>query len=161
MKTLVVYYSRDGHTKMVAEEISKTVGADIYEIKELQSRDGIMGWLLACKDAMLKKATAIEVSTIEPANYDCVIIGSPVWALTIPSAVRSWLSQYGKGLKKTIFFVTMGGNGDKRAFSHMEVLCVNKPLLTTTFIDKEIARGEHKAKLDAFVTQIKEKQSSV
>jgi len=161
MKTLVVYYSRDGHTKIVVEEISKAVGADIYEIKETQSRAGIMGWILACKDAMLKKATAIEPSTIEPVNYDCVIVGSPVWALTIPSAVRSWFTQYGKSLKKTIFFVTMGGNGDKRAFSHMEALCAGKPLLTATFIDKEIAKGEHKAKLDVFIAQIKEKQSSV
>ena len=32
MKTLVVYYSAEGHTKKIAEEIAATLGADIFEI---------------------------------------------------------------------------------------------------------------------------------
>ena len=32
MKTLVAYYSAEGHTKKVAEEIAQNLGADIYEI---------------------------------------------------------------------------------------------------------------------------------
>lgn len=157
MKTLIVYYSRDGHTRTVAQEISAVFGADLYEIKEPLSRAGVIGWLLACRDAMLKKNTAIEVSTIDPATYDCVIIGTPVWAHTMPSAVRSWLTTYGKTLKNSMFFATMGGTGDKRTLAHMEELCGSKPLLTATFIDRKISKGEHKQVLNDFIAQIKAK----
>lgn len=162
MKVLVVYYSRDGHTRTVAKEIVAAIeSADLYEIKELQSRAGIVGGLLACKDAILKKITAIEASTIDPSNYDYVIIGTPVWAFTMPSAVRSWITQHGKTLKNTMFFVTMGGSGDQRTFSHMTELCINKPLLTASFIDKEIDKGAYKQKLDSFVAEIKQKLGSI
>ena len=32
MKTLIVYYSAEGHTKKIAEEIATNLGADIFEI---------------------------------------------------------------------------------------------------------------------------------
>jgi len=36
MKTLVVYYSLEGNTKFIAETISKTVGADLLELKPIK-----------------------------------------------------------------------------------------------------------------------------
>ena len=159
MKILVVYYSRDGHTRNVAKEISSTLAADIEEIREMKKRKGIIGWLFAISDALWRKSGAIEYSMIDPTNYDLVIIGTPVWAWTMSPGVRAWLKKYGKNLKKVIFFATMGASGDKRAFAHMEKLCAQPPLLTAAFIDKTIDTKWHQPQLDSFLQEIREKIS--
>ena len=77
MKILVAYYSRNGHTKKVAEIIADTLNADIDEIKDKKSRKGIIGFLIAGYDATRGKATDINFSK-NPADYDVVILGGPV-----------------------------------------------------------------------------------
>jgi flavodoxin len=157
MKILIVYYSRDGHTRTIAKEMSSILAADIEEIREMKKRKGIIGWLSAGQDSFLKRTVVIENSVIDPTNYDLVIIGTPVWAWTMSPGVRAWLKKYGKNLKKVIFFVTMGGSGDKRTFADMTKLCANPPLLTASFIDKTIDTKWYQAELDKFLREIREK----
>ncbi|MBE3088681.1 MAG: flavodoxin family protein, partial [Actinobacteria bacterium] len=42
---LVVYYSRTGTTRKVAEYITKQLGADMEEIIDMKKRSGIWGFL--------------------------------------------------------------------------------------------------------------------
>ncbi|MFA5869173.1 MAG: hypothetical protein WC941_05670 [Candidatus Bathyarchaeia archaeon] len=51
MKTLIVYYSRDGSTRKVAEELKAQLGADIEEITEPKGRGGPLGWIRSGKEA--------------------------------------------------------------------------------------------------------------
>jgi flavodoxin len=151
MSTLIVYYSRTGHTRTIARELADALSADLEGIRETKSRTGMMGYLSAGKDATLKKAMPIEPTSINPSTYDLVIIGTPVWAFTMASGIRTWLTEHGKDLKKVAFFATMGGRGDERTFAHMQELCGQAPIATATFIDKKIAKGEYKEDLDTFV----------
>lgn len=156
MKTLIIYYSRDGHTKKVAEQLKEKLMADCFELQEVQSRLGIVGWLKAGKDATLKKITEIIEPNLDLPNYDLVIIGTPVWAFTMASAVRGWLDKYGKQLPLIAFFVTMSRSGDKRTFQHMEELCGKEPIATAAFIDKKIDLDtpEYNLVLDEFITKL-------
>ena len=79
MKTLVVYYSRTGNTKFVAEEITAELGADIEEVVDLKKRDGKMGYLSASRDATGNRQTNIAETKRNPADYDLIVIGTPVW----------------------------------------------------------------------------------
>ena len=151
MKTLVVYFSRDGHTRTVAQEIATALDADIEEIREFKSRKGILGWVTAIVDIMRKNPIHIKPTSIDPTIYDLVVVGTPVWGFTLSPGTRSWLAQHGKNLKKVAFFVTMGGSGDKRTFTNMEELCGQPPFAATAFIDKKIEKNEHKPELDVFL----------
>ena len=44
MKCLVVYYTRTGKTKFVAEAIATQLGADLEEVVDLKKRGGAIGW---------------------------------------------------------------------------------------------------------------------
>jgi len=44
-KILVVFFSRTGTTRGVAEGIARATGADLEELREARSRLGILGWL--------------------------------------------------------------------------------------------------------------------
>ena len=71
MNSLVVYFSKTGNTRFVAEEIAMAASADVEEIQEVDSskREGILGWLRAGRDGMLKKKSAIQATT-KKANVD-------------------------------------------------------------------------------------------
>jgi len=107
-KILVAFYSRNGHTKRAAEIIAKTLNADIDEIKDKKSRKGIIGFLRAGYDATFGKTTEINFSK-NPADYDVVILGSPVWNGRVTPAVRTYLLKNRDGIKKSAFFVTCAG----------------------------------------------------
>ncbi len=66
MKTLVVYYSRTGNTKFVAEEVTAELGADMEEIIDLKNREGKLGWLSSSRDATGNRQTKIEETKKRP-----------------------------------------------------------------------------------------------
>jgi menaquinone-dependent protoporphyrinogen IX oxidase len=158
MKALIVYYSRTGITaaaaKLLAEMLAPGGQVDVEEIREVTSRDGAMGWLKAGHDATLKKCTPIEPSSRSAADYDIVIVGTPIWAWTMASGVRSWLSEHVSELKQVAFFCTMGGSGDKRAFAHMAEICGKAPLAVMTLIDKDVRADAHRPKVQQFAESI-------
>ena len=58
MKVLVVYYSRTGNTKFVAEAIAQSLEADIEEIKDKKNRMGVFGFLRCGYEAIFKTLQA-------------------------------------------------------------------------------------------------------
>ena len=140
MKKLVVFYSRSGNTKKVAKKIARQIKADTDEIIDLKDRSRkIIGWLVAGKDASMKKPTNIKYKK-SPDKYDSIIIGTPVWAWTITPAIRTYLKENGNKLKtkakKLAFFCTCGGQAGK-AFEEMQKLS-KKPQATLTIKDRDI-----------------------
>jgi flavodoxin len=106
MKSLVMYYTRTGKTKFVAETVAAELGADIEEIVDLKKRDGKLGWIMGGKDATQKKLTEIAPSTRSPADYDLVVVGTPIWAWGPTPAIRTYLSKNDLSGKKVAVFYT-------------------------------------------------------
>ena len=108
MKSLVVYYSRTGKTKFVAETIAAQLGSDIEEIVDLKNREGKMGWMSATRDASSEKETQIASTKKNPNEYDLLIIGTPVWAFTLTPAIRTYIKKNDLSGKKIALFFTFG-----------------------------------------------------
>jgi flavodoxin len=104
MKTLVVYYSRTGNAKFMAETIAAALGADIEEIIDLKNRQGRLAFLPAGRDAMRGKETEIAQTKRAPFDYDLVVIGQPVWAGSPTPAIRTYLSKNDLSGKKVALF---------------------------------------------------------
>lgn len=156
MKALVVFYSRDGHTRAVAREIAQALGADNEEIVDKKNRKGIIGWLLGGRDATRKLDTEIGPLKCDPAQYDLVVVGTPVWAWNMAPAVRAYLVRNKGKIKSAAFFCTQGGSGGEKTFGCMEELLGMKPKATLELNAKELAGPEKGAKITAFVSKIKE-----
>jgi len=150
MKTLVVYYSKTGNTRLVAKELAQNLSADLEELADAHPKEGIVGMIIAGKDAALQNSTAINDLKHQITDYDLVIIGTPIWAWTMANPIRGFFEKYKQNLKKVAFFSTMGNSGDKRAFSHMEKLSGLTPIATISFIDSKIKNGEFKTALTEF-----------
>ncbi|MDO9390467.1 MAG: flavodoxin [bacterium] len=154
MKTLVVYYSRTGFTKKLALALAAKLQADTEELVDNTSRKGIMGWLKGGRDAVKKFMTVISPAQKDPAQYDLVVVGSPVWAGTMAPALRTYLTQQKAKVKKSACFCTMGGYGDQGLFSQVEDILGQKALATLTVRTKQVAGSQYAAELDRFAEQI-------
>jgi flavodoxin len=153
-KALVVYYSRTGTTRKVAEAIAAMLPCDVEEIVDTKSRSGVGGFLRSGKDATLKALTTIQEPVKDAAAYDLVVIGTPVWAWTMSTPVRTYISRYADKLHKVAFFLTTGWTGMDRTFRHMEELSGRKPVAVLGLLMNEVAKGAPTSKVKAFVAQL-------
>jgi flavodoxin len=104
MKTLVIYYTRSGNAKFMAETIAAELGADIEEVIDLKNRQGKLAFLPAGRDAMRGKETEIAKTKRTPADYDLIIIGQPVWAGSPTPAIRTYVNKSDLSGKKVALF---------------------------------------------------------
>ena len=109
MKSLIVFYSRTGNARFVAETIAAQIGADTEEIVDLKKRGGALGFIGSGSDARLGKETEIAPTQRSPADYDLVIVGTPVWAGRPTPAITSYLKKNDLSGKKVAVFYVQGG----------------------------------------------------
>ncbi len=109
MKSLVVYYTRDGNTRFVAETIAAEIGADIEEVVDLKKRSGILGYLTGGRDAMQGKETKISPTIKSPVGYELIVVGSPIWAGRPAPAITTYLKKNDLSGKRVAIFFSQGG----------------------------------------------------
>ena len=114
--TLVVYYSRTGKTRQIAEKLAELLSADCDEIAESKDRSGPLGFVIAGKDTLLKKPADLTKSP-EPGAHAVVVIGMPVWASQPPPAIRTWLNRVDLHGKTVCVFATSDGGSAKGTFA--------------------------------------------
>ncbi len=155
MKTLVVYYTRTGTTAKAAQMIAAALGADKEEIKETGGRGGPLGWLRSGMEANQRKESQVKPLHADPAAYDLVVVGTPVWAGTVSSPVRGFIKQYRGKLPGVAFFCTMGGDDPAKTFPEMEEACGVKPASTLALQKLTVDGGEAQATVAEFADALK------
>lgn len=154
MKTLILYYSRNGHTKKVAEAISNSFKCDIEEVIDQKNRKGILGWIFAGRDATLSNLTKINDLVHDISSYDLIIIGTPNWAGNMSPAIRTMILQYEEQFKDVAFFCTAGGDGEK-VCKKMEELVEKKAVARLAVSERDIVNGSYSQKEAAFLDTIR------
>lgn len=112
MKTLVLYYSQArGNTRRIAEMIQKTVGADIAEIETASQYTGSYDDIVnqGQEEVNFGFMPEIKPLSVNTADYDRIILGTPTWWYTMAPAVKAFLTQYDLSGKNVILFQTHGG----------------------------------------------------
>jgi len=112
MKTLVIYHSFEGSTKLIAETIAKVKSADIFELKtkeELVKTHGFMKYFWGGRSVIYKEKPELLPFEKNPADYDLIFIGTPVWAFTFTPLLRSLFAKKIFQNKKIAVFCTHEG----------------------------------------------------
>lgn len=157
-KVLVVYYSRTGNTKKIAEDIAKAVDADIEQLIDKKDRGGAGGYLIAGKDAARENPAEIEPVKTDPAKYGLVVVGTPVWAWNMSPAVRTYITAHKAALKDIAFFTSAGATKPDGIVGKMEALAGKKARASEGFFDRELKdtnTASYEAKLNAFISRLK------
>lgn len=112
-KTIVAYFSRSGNTRVIAGQVSRALRADLFEINpENPYPDDYFQTVDQAKqetDRGYEPPLKEEVATI--ASYTTVFLGFPIWGMTAPPVIRSFLAAHDLSGKTVIPFITHGGYG--------------------------------------------------
>ena len=124
--SLVAVFSKSGHTKAIAEYISREINAPLHEIITAKKYPStyIMTILESRKEFKANdKPALVSEPVADFANVQRVILGFPVWFFTCPMAVVSWLEQYDFTGKEIYPFCTSGGSNCVKAAAKIRELC--------------------------------------
>lgn len=122
MKAVVIYYSLEGNTKLIAEMIAKNIGADIIRLKIQKDipKEGFKKYLWGGKSVIFKEKPKLLNDKIELDKYDTVIIGTPVWASSFAPPIYSFISENSINNKNIYLFACHGGGGAEKCFSKLK-----------------------------------------
>jgi flavodoxin len=73
----------------------------------LKKREGSLGWVVAGKDSMQEKEAEIAPTKLSPADYDLIVLGTPIWAWRPTPAIRTYIKQNDLSGKKVALFFTL------------------------------------------------------
>lgn len=105
MKTLIVYYSFSHNNEMLAKEIKRETGGDLYKIEEKKRRNGFTILL----DLLFDRTPAIKAAAVDPGHYDLCIFLAPVWGGKIGSPLRAFLQNERDRIGRYAFITVCGG----------------------------------------------------
>lgn len=149
-RVLVVYFSRDGATQRVAEDLAALLGADIERIVEKKTRTwGFFGFMGAGAASSFGVATPIDPPVRDPADYEAVAVCTPIWAWHMVPPVRSWLRlSRGKLPQYTAYITVSGDTAPHKVVAAMAKESGRTPIAFTGLVDRDFEVGNRSLYLE-------------
>jgi menaquinone-dependent protoporphyrinogen IX oxidase len=154
-RVLVVFFSRTGTTRTLASTLARMLSADLEEICDLTERRGASGYLHCLVDSWRRRSAEIVPTGLDTAQYDLVVVGTPVWAGSVSAPVRAYLLENHLKFRHVAFFCSFGGLGSEAAFDEMRVLAGKAPVAQCKVRAAEVQRGVAAASMALFVGELK------
>ena len=132
-KTLIIYFSMTGHTEQVAHQMAKSLGADLFRIREaLPYSKNDLDWTNPdCRANLEQKNSAsrplYQGNLPDIADYDTVIFGHPIWWGIPPRILYTVLEDLDLTGKRVATFASSGGSSYGEAQLEMDRL-IDSPL---------------------------------
>jgi len=130
-KILIVYLSRTGNTKAIAEIIQANTGGTLValELEKPYPADyqTTVRQVVDENESGYLPPLKTKIDSIK--NYDVVFVGFPTWDMKLPPPMKSFLKQYDLSRKTIIPFNTNAGYGIGSSFQTVKELCPNSNVL--------------------------------
>jgi flavodoxin len=152
---LVVYFSRSGNTRKIANLIHQEVGGTIHEIQpEVPYPNSYNAVVDQAEKEIQAGYKPVLKSTLDHVeSYDTIFVGSPNWWDTIAPPVATFLSAYDLSGKTIVPFCTHGGGGLGSIGQDIAGLCPQSTILSSFEIYESRIR-DAQARVSAWLGQI-------
>ncbi len=152
---LIVYFSRSGNTRTIANLIHQEVGGTLHEIVPRvpypRSYNEVVDQAKEEIEAGYKPALRSRLDQFE--SYDTIFVGSPNWWNTIAPPVATFLSEHDMSGKAVVPFCTHGGDGLGRIGQDIAKLCPQSTILGS-FEVYGSRTGEAQTRVSAWLSRI-------
>jgi flavodoxin len=153
MKILVVYYSSTGNTRKIAEELADALKCDVEEIIDIDDISGAE-FKHYENDDISQKPTVLKETKNDPADFDLLVIGTPICNMNISAPIRTYITQNQGRFNNVAFFCTAMGSYFDGTFMKMKELCGVSPIATLGVRAREIITRSYKPKIKEFINEI-------
>lgn len=110
---LVAYLTRTGNTRVIARQIRRALDADLFEIETAEPYPEEYDAMVAQAERERQTGFEPELAALVPSigGYQTMFLGFPIWGMTAPAPIRSFLSKHALAGKTLVPFITHGGYG--------------------------------------------------
>ena len=153
MKRLVVYYSLSGNTEEAAKKIAEKLGADIMKIDtEKAMPKGLAARIIVGGgQVMMNYIPKLKPLEKDPADYDELILGSPIWNSKGVPAINAFLQDEKAAAKVTSLFFLSGGGDTKKGLEAITKKLPNMKNSVSLLDKKHQDSKDNDAKIQKFV----------
>ena len=111
----VVYVTRTGHARQLAERVAALVGGKAAEIGDPANRKGIFNYLKSGGQAVKGSASPFVDPGVDLSGASAVVMVQPIWASSICPPLRGWIQAHRaelQGKKLGLLSTNKGSSGD-------------------------------------------------
>ena len=161
MAEIVVYYSLEGSTEIVAKEIAAALNCDLLRIETIKkyASKGFMKFVHGGRDVFMNKKPALKPYEFDASKYDTIIFATPVWASNFVPALKTFIDAQKDALKGKHFNLYtgfLGGGADIAAEKLAEYLEIDGFENHLVLIDPlKKPSDENKEKIEEFCKKIR------
>ena len=153
MKRAIIYYSLSNNTKVTAEKMADTLGADIYRIdlvKPLPSNKA--GQMFeGGRQVTFGVKPEINGAPEDISSYDEIIIGSPIWAGKCASPFNTLLANKDLCAKITAVFTYSGGGDNDGCIKALNKILPNLKYNVALADSKSKFAPQNESKIEEFI----------
>lgn len=152
---LVAYFSATENTRGLAENLAKSIGAELFRIvPEQEYIEKDLDWTTktsrSSKEMADLNCRPKIAKTIENiAQYDVIFLGFPIWWYREPSIIDTFIESYDFNGKTIVPFATSGGSPMGESDRNIRKLCPNADVA----IGKRFAGDETETELKKWATK--------
>lgn len=158
MNTLVVFYSLEGNTKIVADILAEELDSDYIELKPDKEipKGGLTKFFWGGKSVLFHEKPKLVNELPDIDQYDTIYIGTPIWASSYSPPIASFLDSVTIKNKKLAFFACHAGGGTQKCFEKLKNdLPDNTIIGTISFTDpSKEERDKIKAQIKRWLHEI-------
>ncbi len=155
---LVVYFSRSGRTRRIAEMLASELGADIEPICERRlgvGRKGARSYVGSLVDAWLQRRADLLPARHDVSSYDVVVVGSAVWARHASAPAVTWLKEHGGHIQRLALLCCLRRRGGTQALTQL-ARAAGKPAIASCVVAaRDLRLGVDGLKRQAFARSIR------
>lgn len=122
MKNIVIFYSLEGNTKFIAEEIAKKVNGDILELKTKKEypNTGFKKYFWGGRSVLFHQKPQLLKYDKDINDYDNIFIGTPIWVGTYAPPYNTFIESNNISNKNIYLFACHGGGGAEKFYDSIK-----------------------------------------
>jgi len=152
---MILYVTRTGTSRGIAEKLGLELGAPVHEIVDLVKRKGLLGFIKSGYQASSKQATPIQDPMVDLAGVRYLIFVQPVWASAVTPPLRTWMRGHQTdlaGKKLGLLCTNLGSPGDRVLAAWNAEFA---PLAAFTVVSAKISATAKSDAIRSFLSQLR------
>lgn len=155
---LVVYDSRCGRTRRIAEMLASELGADCEPVCERgagDAREHARGYVRSLVNAVLQRRVDLMPARHDVSSYDVVVVASAVLAAHASAPVVTWLKEHGGRVRRLALLCCVRRRGEGRALSQLARAAGKPPVARCVVTARDLHARTDGLKRQVFVRKIR------
>lgn len=151
---LLVYYSRTGTTRAVAEQLASLAGWQTGEVVDQPARAGASGDWRCILDNVLRRRADYVYQGPPLTDFSHIVLMAPVWVSRLAAPMRTFLVDHAPFPRRVSAVCTMASHGGFRAVEEISELTGQIPSPVLVLRQQDVLDGLPAHLLEDFAAQV-------